>query len=383
MGADRLRARARLAYDEAPVSRLPQVLVAALVVSIASVVASQGRASEKTVSAAATAKACFKRGRTHYQLGEYREALKEFKEAYRLRPDASFLYNIAQCHRQLGELSDAIKFYGSYLREAPDAANRAEVERQVRELKAAAERQQQQEQASAAPLAPPAPGSLEPILPLPPVAAPPAPAPPALAPAVPPAPAPPPAPAAGPAGSVAVPAAAPVVPRALDIPGETEAELEVIPSPPEANILVNHVSVATRGPVRLRLQPGLYSVALEREGFRGAEGAVTLIAGDHAALAGTLTETKTHVWNGLGHSFLVLGALSGFTASIAYYEAGRKPSGSDAANKWYTATNWGVAALISTVALAVTCYVVSWLVNRERVEPGPPSLLLLAAKETQ
>jgi len=49
--------------------------------------------------------------------------------------------------------------------------------------------------------------------------------------------------------------------------------------------------------VRLRPAAGLYSVALEREGFRGAEGAVTLIfAGDHAALAGTLTETKTHVW---------------------------------------------------------------------------------------
>ncbi len=118
-------------------------------VSLASVVASEGKAAEKTGSAAATAKACFKRGRTHYQLGEYREALKEFKEAYRLKPDASFLYNIAQCHRQLGDLADAIKFYGNYLREAPDAANRNEVERQIRELKAAAERQQQQEQASA------------------------------------------------------------------------------------------------------------------------------------------------------------------------------------------------------------------------------------------
>lgn len=71
MGADWLRARARLAYHEVPVRRLPQVLLAVLVVSLTSVVASEGKAAG---SAAATAKACFKRGWTHYQLGEYREA---------------------------------------------------------------------------------------------------------------------------------------------------------------------------------------------------------------------------------------------------------------------------------------------------------------------
>ena len=44
-------------------------------------------------------------------------------------------------------------------------------------------------------------------------------------------------------------------------------QLEVISDPPEANILVNHISMARRGPAKLRLPPGLYSVALEREGF--------------------------------------------------------------------------------------------------------------------
>jgi tetratricopeptide (TPR) repeat protein len=379
--ADGLRARARLAYHGAPVSRLPQVLVVALVVSMASVVASEGRAAEKTIGAAATAKACFKRGRTHYQLGEYREALREFKEAYRLRPDASFLYNIAQCHRQLGELADAIKFYGSYLREDPDAANRAEVERQIRELKAAAEKQQQQEQASAPPIAPVAPVSPEPASPPPPVAAAPATAPPAPATAAPPAPAPTPPPAAAQAGGAAVPApiSAPVVPAAPDVP--REAELEVIPNPPEANIVVNHIPVATRGPVKLRLPPGLYSVALEREGFRGAEGAVTLIAGDHTALAGTLTETRTHGWNGLGHFFVVLGAVGGVTALVAYAGAERKPPG-DSFNKWSSAATWSGVATITMATFAITCYVVDWLVNREKVEPGPPTLLLPVAKET-
>jgi hypothetical protein len=347
------------------------------VVSLTSVVASEGKAAEKTGSAAATAKACFKRGRTHYQLGEYREALKEFKEAYRLRPDASFLYNIAQCHRQLGEISDAIKLYGSYLREAPDAANRAEVERQIRELKATAEKQ---EQASAAPAAPPQPGSPEPASPLPSAAALPASKPPAPAAAATPAPAPTPMPLAGLAGSAAIPAyaSAPMGARAPDVP----AELEVIPDPPEANILVNHIAVATHGPVKLRLPPGLYSVALEREGFRSAEGAVTLVGGDHARLAGTLTETRTHGWNSLGHAFVVLGVLSGAVAIAAHVEANRKPAGSSDFNKWASTQIWSEVGAITTLTLAATCYVLDWLVNRDKVEPGPPSMLLPAAKET-
>jgi hypothetical protein len=351
-------------------------LLAVLVVSLASVVASEGKAAEKTGSAAATAKACFKRGRTHYQLGEYREALKEFKEAYRLRPDASFLYNIAQCHRQLGEISDAIKLYGSYLREAPDAANRAEVERQIRELKATAEKQQQQEPASAAPAAPLQPGSPEPVSPLPSAAALPSTTPPAPAAAAAPAPAPP----AGLAGSAAIRAyaSAPMVARAPDVP----AELEVIPDPSEANILVNHIAVATHGPVKLRLPPGLYSVALEREGFRSAEGAVTLVGGDHARLAGTLTETRTHGWNGLGHTFVVLGVLSEAVAIAAHVEANRKVSGSSDFNKWSAAETWSQVGAITTLTLAVTCYVVDWLVNRDKIDPGPPSMLLPAAKET-
>jgi tetratricopeptide (TPR) repeat protein len=132
---------------------VPQVLIAAIIFSLATAVASEGRAADKTVGATETAKAHYKQGRMHYQLGEYREAPREFKEAYRLKQDASFLYNIAQCHRQLREYSEAIRLYGNYLREAPNADNRNEVERQIRDLKAEAERQQRQEQASSPALA--------------------------------------------------------------------------------------------------------------------------------------------------------------------------------------------------------------------------------------
>jgi tetratricopeptide (TPR) repeat protein len=75
-------------------------------------------------------------------LTEYDQALAEFKEAYRVKPDATFLYNIAQCHRKLGQVDEALTFYRTYLRRAPDAPNRGEVERRIQELEA--ERQAKQ-----------------------------------------------------------------------------------------------------------------------------------------------------------------------------------------------------------------------------------------------
>jgi tetratricopeptide (TPR) repeat protein len=73
------------------------------------------------------ARASFRLGSQHYSLGEYREALVAFKEAYRNYEDPSFLFNIAQCERQLDQRADAIRAYRMYLVNAPDAPNREEV----------------------------------------------------------------------------------------------------------------------------------------------------------------------------------------------------------------------------------------------------------------
>ena len=73
------------------------------------------------------ARASFRLGSQHYSLGEYREALVAFKEAYRSYEDPSFLFNIAQCERQLDQRADAIRAYRMYLVNASDAANRDEV----------------------------------------------------------------------------------------------------------------------------------------------------------------------------------------------------------------------------------------------------------------
>ena len=109
------------------------------------------------------ARAHYEQAVAHYNLDEFAPALAEFREAYRLKPDPSFLFNIAQCHRKLGEIDAALDFYRKYLRNLPNAPNRADIERMIAELRA--------RQASA-PAATPPPAPEAPVTPAPPPAAP-------------------------------------------------------------------------------------------------------------------------------------------------------------------------------------------------------------------
>ena len=80
------------------------------------------------------AQAHYKKGRSLYNISEYRAALDEFKQAYVEHEDPAFLYNIAQCHRQLGNYPEAITFYKRFLNESPKAPNRKEIQRHISEL---------------------------------------------------------------------------------------------------------------------------------------------------------------------------------------------------------------------------------------------------------
>ncbi len=114
----------------APTSRhIDLVAIVALVLSLAWC-PSKTFAQDDTTAA----KAHYAAGLQHFNLAEFEQALAEFKEAYRSKPDPVFLFNIGQCHRKLGHVTDAITFYRSYLREAPDAKNRNEVDRRIAEL---------------------------------------------------------------------------------------------------------------------------------------------------------------------------------------------------------------------------------------------------------
>ena len=124
------------------------LLVAAMAV-LTAVTAAPVQAA--TPQESARAREHFQAGQVHYDLKEYAEALKEFKDAYRFVHDPVLLFNIAQCHWKLGQNQEALDFYRNYLRRAPDAPNRPEVEKRVQEI----ERDTQ-----AAAKAPPAPPSV-------------------------------------------------------------------------------------------------------------------------------------------------------------------------------------------------------------------------------
>jgi tetratricopeptide (TPR) repeat protein len=120
------------------------------------------------------ARAHYKQGLAHFNLDEWKQAVEEFKTAYRLYPDPTFLYNIALCHRKLGEHAEALSFYKKYLRERPDAKNREEVSRRIAELEpiVAAEAKTQPKPVTSPeppPANPPAPGPTSPGISPPPV----------------------------------------------------------------------------------------------------------------------------------------------------------------------------------------------------------------------
>jgi tetratricopeptide (TPR) repeat protein len=103
------------------------------------------------------ARAHYEQAVANYNLDEYAPALAEFREAYRIKPDPSFLFNIAQCHRKLGQNDAALDFYRKYLRNLPDAPNRADVERMIAELHAKETAPQPDATPAPAPVAAPTP----------------------------------------------------------------------------------------------------------------------------------------------------------------------------------------------------------------------------------
>jgi hypothetical protein len=81
----------------------------------------------------------FDAGVQHFQDGRFREALDEFRDAYRIRPHPSVLVNVANCYMELRRPVDAAMMFERYLREAGDidTERRAELERALGQARAA------------------------------------------------------------------------------------------------------------------------------------------------------------------------------------------------------------------------------------------------------
>jgi len=95
-------------------------------------------------STTSKAKSLYDQGLTDYNLGHYEEALVAFEQAYRLRHDPAFLFNIGQCQRQLHRYQPAEQSYRAYLRESAGLTDgqRDEVQKLVTEMHQAQEDEQ-------------------------------------------------------------------------------------------------------------------------------------------------------------------------------------------------------------------------------------------------
>lgn len=102
----------------------------------------------------ARARAAFRAGSQHYNLGEFQPALDAFKEAYRRYEDPSFLFNIAQCERQLGHKREAIREYRAYLNNSENADNRETVKQIIAQLERDLAADEQRAAAAAAAVVP-------------------------------------------------------------------------------------------------------------------------------------------------------------------------------------------------------------------------------------
>jgi tetratricopeptide (TPR) repeat protein len=80
------------------------------------------------------AKKHYQRGVAHYGLNEYKAAVKEFQEAYRLNPDPAILYNLGLAYRLDGDLESALRVYKSFLRTVEPSQRREQVENIVTAL---------------------------------------------------------------------------------------------------------------------------------------------------------------------------------------------------------------------------------------------------------
>jgi hypothetical protein len=77
----------------------------------------------------AKAKKLYDEGLKHYNVAEYPDAIKAWKEAYLLSKKPLLLFNIGQAFRLSGDCKQALVFYDSYQREEPSPKNQDELDK--------------------------------------------------------------------------------------------------------------------------------------------------------------------------------------------------------------------------------------------------------------
>lgn len=104
------------------------------------VLATPVRAAEEP--ATAQARQHYLKAQKAYDLGRWDDAIAEYEEAYSLRSDPTFLYNMAQAYRRKGDAQRAMDLFKNYLVKVPDSPQRADIEERIRSLKKQLEAEQ-------------------------------------------------------------------------------------------------------------------------------------------------------------------------------------------------------------------------------------------------
>lgn len=107
----------------------------------------------------------YEEGRRLYDLREWDPAIVKFKEAYRIRPDAKSLFNIAQAFRLKGDCVEATNFYRTYKRNFPKEKNLEKADKFITELEPCA-RGVKPEPVKPVKVEPVKPAKLEPVKPV-------------------------------------------------------------------------------------------------------------------------------------------------------------------------------------------------------------------------
>jgi tetratricopeptide (TPR) repeat protein len=96
------------------------------------------------------ARSHYERGAIAYNLGDYDEAIAEFKAAYQLSPAPLLLFNLGQAYERkgAGSCGAALRAYRSYLT-VGDGSKQKLVERRIHELSSCAAREDEAEKAAA------------------------------------------------------------------------------------------------------------------------------------------------------------------------------------------------------------------------------------------
>jgi len=76
----------------------------------------------------------------HVDLFEYKPAVTEWKEAYRISQDPVFLLRIAESERAQGNCAEAGQMYQQYLEKRPDAPDKAQVQGRLSETQSCRDR---------------------------------------------------------------------------------------------------------------------------------------------------------------------------------------------------------------------------------------------------